>query len=65
MLEFSFFDGIDWIAEWDTFTGQRRLPAALQITYRLESEEYPRSMTIKLPHSDITPEDPLVIEVAG
>ncbi len=62
---FEFFDGIDWVTEWDTQTQQRRLPAAVRITYRIVDEDTDRIMTIKVPLSDVTPENPIVQEIGG
>ena len=62
-LRVYFFDGVDWIEEWNTFTGQRRLPAAILVEYQLEDEEDQRSFIVRLPNSDVTPEDPLTQEI--
>ena len=62
-LRVYFFDGVEWIEEWDTFTGQRRLPAAILVEYQLEDEEDQRSFVVRLPNSDVTPEDPLTQEI--
>ena len=63
-MSFLFFDGSDWVEEWDTLTQTRRLPAAVSITYSLEGEpeEMSHSVTIRLPHSDVTQEDPVLLE---
>ncbi len=63
LFQFEFFNGLEWYAEWNTTSGQRRLPAAVRITYRLNSDTIDRIMTVRLPHSDVTPENPVVIEV--
>ena len=63
LFQFEFFDGTQWLEEWSTFTGQRRLPAAIRITYQLNGDTAARTMTVRLPHSDVTPDNPLVIEV--
>jgi Tfp pilus assembly protein PilE len=62
---FEFWDGVQWVVEWDTQTQQRRLPAAVRITYHIVDEEDDRVMTVRLPHSDVTPEDPIVQEIGG
>ena len=58
-----FFDGVEWIEEWDTFTGQRRIPAAILVEYQLEDEEDQRSFIVRLPNSDVTADDPLTQEI--
>lgn len=62
---FEFFDGIEWVTEWDTQTQQRRLPAAVRVTYRIADEETDRVVTIRVPLSDVTPENPIVQEIGG
>ncbi len=62
---FEFYDGIEWIADWDTQTQQRRLPAAVRITYRIAGEETDRVMTVRIPLSDVTPDNPIVQEIGG
>ena len=62
MEEFSleFFDGIDWITSWDTRSQTtRRLPAAVRITYRKVGFNDLRTLTVRLPNSDVTPDNPL------
>ncbi|HXH60057.1 MAG TPA: type II secretion system protein GspJ [Fimbriimonadaceae bacterium] len=56
---FEFFDGTDWVDEWDTLTGQRRLPAAVRVTFRLEGEDQDRTLTFRIPNSDVTPDNPI------
>lgn len=63
LFQFEFFDGTQWVTEWNTQSGQRRLPAAVRVTYRLQGDENDRSFTVRLPHSDVTPDNPLVVEV--
>jgi len=60
--EFSleFFDGIDWITSWDTRAQTtRRLPAAVRITYRKSGDDNLRTLTVRLPNSDVTQDNPL------
>jgi prepilin-type N-terminal cleavage/methylation domain-containing protein len=59
-LYFEFFNGASWVTDWDT-TGQpeKRLPAAVRVTYRFEADDQDRSFVVALPLSDVTPEDPL------
>ena len=62
---FEFFNGTEWVAEWDTFTAQRRLPAAIRLIYGLVDEDVDRVLTVRVPLSDVTPEDPIVQEIGG
>lgn len=66
-MSFLFFDGSDWVEEWDTLTQSRRLPAAVAITYIFEGdpEEMAHTVTIRLPHSDVTQDDPVLLEGAA
>jgi hypothetical protein len=64
-LTFEFFDGLDWVTEWNTQTQQRRLPAAVRVTYRVVDEATDRVMTLRIPHSDVTPDNPIVQEIGG
>ncbi len=60
---FDFWDGTTWVAEWDTSTmPEPRLPAAVRITYSLVGEEgTTRVLIVRLPLSDVTPENPATI----
>lgn len=59
-VQFEFYDGSTWITSWDTREQTTaRLPAAVRITYRLSSESSDRTMTVRLPASDVTAENPL------
>jgi len=62
---FEFYDGLDWVTEWSTDTGQRRLPAAVRITYKFTDEEQDRVLTFRLPLSDVTAENPLQEVIGG
>lgn len=59
---FELYDGAVWQIDWDTRTGQRRLPAAVRVSYRLQGEEQPTLFVVQLVHSDVTPENPIVVE---
>lgn len=58
-VSFELFDGTLWRDTWDTRLGVRRLPSAVRVTYRLDDEERPRILLIRLPHSDATPTNPV------
>lgn len=63
-LSFEFYNGVDWVEEWDTTTlGPRRLPAAVRVTYRLADEDLERQFVVRLLHSDATNLDPALPEV--
>lgn len=57
---FEFWNGETWVGEWDTETqGERRLPAAVRVTYDFVGESNSRSFVVRVPLSDVTPESPL------
>lgn len=59
-IQFEFFDGGEWRTEWDSrSTEADRLPAAVRVRYRLRDEEQDRTLTVRLPHSDVTPQNPV------
>ncbi|MBS1718354.1 MAG: hypothetical protein JSS72_11545 [Armatimonadetes bacterium] len=58
-VTFEFWDGTQWAQSWDTTTGQRRLPAAVRMTYTLNGEDTSRILTVQLPLSDVTSSNPL------
>jgi hypothetical protein len=62
---FEFWDGLEWVREWDTRANQRRLPAAVKISYTIGENDAFESRTYRLIDSDITSEDPLTIEGGG
>lgn len=65
-LAFEFWDGTDWQPEWSTETGERRLPAAVRITYTLDGEDdLQRSFVVRIPGSDITASNPLGTTLGG
>lgn len=66
-MSFEFWNGEAWVYEWDTITqGERRLPAAVRITYAFAGEEEsPRVLVVRVPLSDVTPDDPLGVGGGG
>ena len=60
-MSFEFWNGETWQGEWDTLTqGSRRLPAAIRVTYTFDGEEStPHSFVVRIPLSDVTPDNPL------
>jgi hypothetical protein len=62
-VTFEFFDGTAWVTEWDTFSmPEARLPSAIRATYRWRDDpESDRTLIVRLPLSDVTPENPAAI----
>ena len=60
-MGFQFWDGLEWIATWDTTTGTRRLPAAVQVSYRLKGESggTAHMFVVQIPTSDVTATNPM------
>ncbi len=61
-IQFEFYDGAQWLPNWDTRTGQKRLPSAVRVTYKLTNDENDHIIVTKLPLSDVTPLNPLQTE---
>ncbi len=57
-LSFEFFDGSEWVPEWDTRIAERRVPSAVRLSYTFDGDETLRVMVIKLRNSDVTPNNP-------
>ena len=59
-IQFEFWDGSLWQQSWDTAsTDQRRLPAAVRVTYRINGETNDRVAVIRIPLSDVTAANPI------
>lgn len=60
-IGFQFWDGAEWLTEWDTRNGSRRIPAAVRVQYRLNSDpaEVLHSFVIVIPTSDVTAANPV------
>jgi prepilin-type N-terminal cleavage/methylation domain-containing protein len=61
LVGFQFFNGTDWVDEWDTILGgDRRLPAAVRVSYVLKEtpEDAVRSFVVTLPASDVNSLNP-------
>jgi len=58
-LSFEFWDGTEWTTAWDTTTGVRRIPAAVRITYRIDTEPNSHTVTVRLEQSDVTSTNPV------
>jgi len=63
-IGFQFWDGLEWIGTWDTTTNitttTHRLPAAVQVTYTLQNDEYNTQhvFVVAVPSSNVTPQNP-------
>lgn len=60
-IGFQFWDGSEWLSEWDTRSGTRRLPAAVKVQYRLtdESTDQLHQFVVIIPNSDVTASNPI------
>lgn len=58
-ISYEFFDGSDWQPTWSTVTGSKRLPAAVRITYQVQGEDTTRILIVRIPNSDVTPDNPV------
>jgi len=60
-IGFQFWDGEEWISSWDTTTGTRRLPAAVQVSYTLTNDpaKTVHVFTVTIPASDVTAQNPM------
>ncbi|RYG35582.1 prepilin-type N-terminal cleavage/methylation domain-containing protein [bacterium] len=59
-ISYEFWDGTEWITEWDTRSNQaRRLPASVRITYSREGDEQDHVFTVKIIGSDVTEDKPI------
>jgi prepilin-type N-terminal cleavage/methylation domain-containing protein len=58
---FQFWDGSQWLSEWDSRSGTRRLPAVVKVLYRLtdESTEQLHQFVVVIPTSDVTTSNPV------
>ncbi|HVK06205.1 MAG TPA: hypothetical protein VM490_22230 [Armatimonadaceae bacterium] len=60
-MGFQFFSGTEWVTTWDTVAGgERRLPAAVRVSYMLkeDAEGTVRSILVPIPTSDVTATNP-------
>jgi prepilin-type N-terminal cleavage/methylation domain-containing protein len=57
-IQWEFFDGMNWLTDWDTRAMQRRIPAAVRVTYQLQDEDDPHTFVVRLKKSDVTIDNP-------
>jgi type II secretory pathway pseudopilin PulG len=59
-IRYECWDGIEWITTWDTSTMTTpRLPAAVQVFYKLTGDDNERSFVVRIPLSDVTTDNPI------
>lgn len=57
-----FYDGTSWIESWNTQQSNTpRLPSAIRLLYSRESDTQDHYIIIHLPHSDVTPNNPVTV----
>jgi type II secretory pathway pseudopilin PulG len=68
-IGFQFWNGTEWITEWDTINGaERRLPQAIRVSYtrtNANSENPVRSFVVPIPTSDVTADNPATGTTGG
>lgn len=65
-IQWEFFDGVNWDTTWDSITvTNRRIPAAVRMTYQLQNEQNPRVLVVRLKNSDVTPTNPVAQTATG
>jgi prepilin-type N-terminal cleavage/methylation domain-containing protein len=59
-MGFQFWDGTEWVAAWNTQTGTRRLPQAVQVSYTLKGDtnNTPHMFVVTVLSSDVTATNP-------
>jgi hypothetical protein len=59
-ISFEFYNGESWDLTWDsTAMDVPRLPAAVRVTYSRTSDSVERIFVVRLPLSDVTPDNPV------
>lgn len=61
-VTFEFWTGESWTTSWNTQAdNEPRLPGAVRVSYRRSGEEQDRVLTVTVPSSDATAENPVVV----
>lgn len=61
-MTFEFWTGESWTPTWNTQSqSEPRLPSAVRVTYRRRNEERDRILTVSIPSSDATAENPVIV----
>ena len=60
-IDFQFWDGAEWLTAWDTASGTRRLPAAVEVRYTLQNDpdNTVHLFVVPIPASDVSAQNPL------
>jgi type II secretory pathway pseudopilin PulG len=67
-IGFEFYDGTQWVTDWDTLTsGTRRLPAAVRVSYTLATDntDQTHSFVVPIPTSDVDADNPVTDTASG
>lgn len=65
-IRFEAWDGTEWMTSWDTTTmSTPRLPSAVSVYYKFTGEDEERLVVIRLPHRDVTTENPVDYSTGG
>ena len=64
-IQWQFFDGVNWQTTWDSAQTNRRIPAAIEVTYQLENDPDQHSFVVRLYKSDVTPDNPVTQTSTG
>ena len=60
-ISYEFWNGLSWDAAWNTQAqSEPRLPAAVRVTYHRKGEADDRVLTVTIPASDVTADNPVV-----
>lgn len=57
-VAFEFWNGTNWVTQWDTRQGDRRLPSLVRITLGVQGNDQSRVLTIPVRSSDVTTQNP-------
>lgn len=66
-IGFEFYDGSNWETSWDTTTGSRRLPQAVQVSYTLKDDpdHTTHLFVVSIPASNVNSLNPYVTTTTG
>lgn len=62
-ISYEFYNGSDWVTAWNTTEmNPPRLPSAIRVTYQRVNDENSHYFTVRLIHSDVTVDNPVIQE---
>lgn len=61
-LTFEFFNGTEWVTEWDSRAGTRRLPSAVRLTFQVDGADTETVVVVPIRASDVTPDNPVTVD---